>query len=97
MVVSPGDEGSLLCNDCINEIDNRCLRHRYVCSVEGCDEPPNFIALVDGQNGALFLCARHFFEVEFILEMVCVVPEWLTGNEMIFPNAQGLMIQIELY
>lgn len=70
------------CADCSRNLNAVRCDMFYVCSVEGCSEPPEFIALVgNGHLGMMFLCTDHFQWSKEDLSTVLVLSRRMDARE----------------
>ena len=59
-----------LCQRCFRGAEIKPERVSHICCVEGCEEPPCFFSKIDVvDDGVLFLCPEHFYEIEFKTEL----------------------------
>jgi hypothetical protein len=69
---------------------------RYICSVEGCGNTPEYLVSVDeGQLRSFLVCEVHFKQLRSRLSAFMSLPRWLMNGSDISLSEEGLTIEMD--
>ena len=93
LLITISGEEMAFCLACLEEVGHYS-RRRYVCSVEGCRSPPEFLTALDDEcEEALLLCPEHLNVLRAKMQFVFTLPNWLTDDEDVFSTKEGVIFE----
>lgn len=85
-----------VCLDCLDDPEHEGASRRYVCSVVGCNNAPEFLAALENEEWrSLLVCEMHFAHVKDDISSFLSLPRWLTNGKDISASEEGVVIDIE--
>ena len=97
MAILKSDTGEKrVCLDCLDDPEHEDSSRRYVCSVAGCKNAPEFLAALENEEWrSLLVCEMHFNHVKDDISSYLSIPKWLTNEKDISATEEGVVIEIE--
>ena len=81
---------------CIDCLEREGPRHRYVCSVAGCRNRPGYLSIVENDEpSTVLVCRKHFEELGDLLVSYMPVPSWLSDDDDIHLDRDGVVFEFE--
>ena len=96
-VSSEGGRGTrLLCLDCMDKEHKDPSLDRYICSVMGCDNAPDYLVSIDeGEFKSFLLCESHFKKGKPQITAYMSLPRWLMNDSDLVLTEEGLTIEMD--
>ena len=91
-----GRETRLLCLECMDNERKEPSLDRYVCSVEECENSPEFLVSVEeGELRSFLVCESHFNKVKAQMVAYMSLPRWLMNGSDLALSEDGLTIEMD--
>ncbi len=97
MAILKSDTGERqVCLDCLDDPAHEGASRRYVCSVAGCKNTPEFLAALENEEWrSLLVCEMPFSHVKDDITSFLSLPRWLTNGKDLSASEEGVVIEIE--